>query len=147
MPEVIAETPGFRQGDRIDFVDIRVCDGLLIIEIAGAPDTVKVLDGMRAGYEGGWIRTDMPTLVDVSGFQGKIDWTAIKRVSELAACRRQGAAIARRLYQSRLLLRLRDQGREHPVSARSPSHVLGSARCAPLAARAADALGAALAAA
>lgn len=85
MPDLIADMPGFRQGDRIDFVDIRVRDGLLIIEIAGAPDTVKVLEGMRTGYEGGWIRTDMPTLVDVSGFQGKIDWTAIKRVSELAA--------------------------------------------------------------
>lgn len=68
----------------MDFVDIRVRDGLLIIEIAGAPDTVKVLDGMRAGYEGGWIHADMPTLVDVSGFHGKIDWSAIKRVSELA---------------------------------------------------------------
>ena len=84
MPEVVAEMQGFRQGDRIDFVDIRVRDGLLIIEIAGAPDTVKVLDGIRAGYEGGWISTERPNLVDVSGFQGKIDWTAIKRVSELA---------------------------------------------------------------
>ncbi len=84
MSEAIAESPGFRQGDRVDFVDIRVRDGLLIIEIAGAPDTVKVLDGMRAGYEGGWIHADMPTLVDVSGFHGKIDWSAIKRVSELA---------------------------------------------------------------
>lgn len=85
MIEAITESPGFRQGDRIDFVDIRVRDGLLIIEIAGSPDTVKVLDGLRAGYEGGWIGTDMPTLVDVSGFHGKIDWSAIKRISELAA--------------------------------------------------------------
>lgn len=84
MPEAIAEVPGFRLGDRVDFVDIRVRDGLLIIEIAGAPDTVKVFDGLRAGYEGGWIGTDMPTLVDVSGFHGKIDWSAIKRISELA---------------------------------------------------------------
>lgn len=85
MPELIAEMPGFRQGDRVDFVDIRVHDGLLIIEIGGAPDTVKVLNGLQAGYEGGWIRTDMPTLVDVSGFHGKIDWSAIKRVNEITA--------------------------------------------------------------
>jgi hypothetical protein len=84
MSEAIVKSPSFRQGDRVDFVDIRVRDGLLMIEIAGAPDTVKVLDGMRAGYEGGWIHADMPTLVDVSGFHGKIDWSAIKRVSELA---------------------------------------------------------------
>jgi hypothetical protein len=85
MSELIAEAPGFRQGDRVDYVDIRVRDGLLIIEIAGAPETVKVLNGLRAGYQGGWISTNMPTLVDVSGFHGKIDWSAIKRVSELAA--------------------------------------------------------------
>jgi hypothetical protein len=84
MSQLIAGAPGFRQGDRVDFVDIRVSDGLLIIEIAGAPETVKVLNGLRAGYEGGWIHTNMPTLVDVSGFHGKIDWSAIKRVSELA---------------------------------------------------------------
>lgn len=84
MSELIAGAPGYRQGDRVDFVDIRVSDGLLIIEIGGAPETVKVLNGLRAGYEGGWIHTNMPTLVDVSGFHGKIDWSAIKRVSELA---------------------------------------------------------------
>lgn len=85
MPELIAKEPGFRQGDRVDFVDIRVRDGLLIIEVSGAPDTVKVLDGLQVGYQGGWISTDMPTLVDVTGFHGKIDWSAIRRVSELAA--------------------------------------------------------------
>lgn len=85
MSELIAGAPGFRHGDRVDFVDIRVRDDLLIIEIAGAPDTVKVLNGIQAGYDGGWIRTDMSTLVDVSGFHGKIDWSAVKRVSELAA--------------------------------------------------------------
>lgn len=85
MAELITGTSGFRQGDRVDFVDIRVQDGLLIIEIAGAPETVKILNGLRVGYDEGWIRTDMPTLVDVSGFHGKIDWPAIKRVSELAA--------------------------------------------------------------
>lgn len=85
MSELITATPSFRQGDRVDFVDIRVHDGLLVIEIGGAPDTVKVLNGLKAGYDEGWIRTDMPTLVDVSGFHGKIDWSAIKRMSELAA--------------------------------------------------------------
>ncbi len=85
MSELIAEAPGFRQGDGVNYVDIRVRDGLLIIEITGAPETVKVLNGLRAGYQGGWISTSMPTLVDVSGFHGKIDWSAIKRVSELAA--------------------------------------------------------------
>ncbi len=83
MSDAMTEAPGLRLGDRLDYVDIRVRDGLLIIEIAGAPDTVNVLYGMRAGYEAGWIRSDMPTLVDVSGFHGKIDWPAIKRVSEL----------------------------------------------------------------
>lgn len=85
MPQLIAEAPGFRQGDRTDFVDIRVRDGLLIVEIGGAPDTEKVLEGLKAGYEDGWIRSNMPTLVDASGFHGRIDWAAIKRVSELAA--------------------------------------------------------------
>lgn len=84
MSRLIAEAPGFRQGDRIDFVDIRVRDGLLIVEISGAPDTEKIFNGLKAGYEEGWIHTNMPTLVDVSGFHGKIDWAAIKRVSELA---------------------------------------------------------------
>ena len=92
MSELIAGMPGFRQGDRIDFVDIRVHDSLLIIEIGGAPETVKVLNGLQAGYESGWIRTDMPTLVDVSGFHGKIDWSAIKRIGELAAW--SGARVA-----------------------------------------------------
>jgi len=92
MSELTAGRPGFRQGDRVDFVDIRVHDGLLIIEIGGAPDTVKVLSGLQAGYESGWIRTDMPTLVDVSDFHGKIDWSAIKRMSELAAW--SGARVA-----------------------------------------------------
>lgn len=84
MSEMITGVPGFRQGDRVDFVDIRVSEGLLIIEIAGSPDTAKVLDGLRAGYESGWIHTSMPTLVDVTSFHGKIDWSAMRRVSELA---------------------------------------------------------------
>lgn len=81
--DVSAGSPGFRQGDRIDYVDIRIQDGLLIIEVCGAPDTTKVLNGIRAGYQGGWIRPSMPTLVDVSTFRGKIDWLAIREVSEL----------------------------------------------------------------
>jgi hypothetical protein len=84
MPQLATVTPELRLGDRVDFIDIRVEHGLLLIEIAGAPDTAKILSGMREGYEAGWILTNMPTLVDVSCFHGKIDWPAIKALSQMA---------------------------------------------------------------
>lgn len=71
MSEQVAAIPEFRQGDRSNFVDIRVRDGLLIVEISGAPDTASILRGLKAGYEAGWIRTHMSTLMDVSGFHGR----------------------------------------------------------------------------
>jgi hypothetical protein len=81
---VAGEKPEVRLGDRLDFVDIRAENGILIIEIVGAPDTARIYQGMQHGHAGGWIGTAMPTLVDVSKFHGKIDWHAIKAVSQMA---------------------------------------------------------------
>ncbi|MEK9968280.1 MAG: hypothetical protein VW600_04035 [Ferrovibrio sp.] len=84
MPGLIANSrPELHLGDRVDFIDIRVERSLLLIEIAGAPDTARILDGMREGYEAGWIGSNMPTLVDVACFHGKIDWPAIKALSQI----------------------------------------------------------------
>jgi len=100
MPQVVADIPQFRLGDRVDFIDIRSDGGLLMIEIAGAPDTAKILTGMREGYEAGWILADMPTLVDVAEFHGKIDWPAIRAVSEIAEWGRAVGAPTRVAYIS-----------------------------------------------
>ena len=100
MPQVVSAVPELRLGDQIDFIDIRVEDGLLLIEISGAPDTAKILSGMREGYQAGWILTNMPTLVDVSGFHGRIDWPAIKALSEMAAWGGTSDAPARVAYIS-----------------------------------------------
>jgi hypothetical protein len=100
MPYVVADIPQLRLGDRADFIDIRLENGLLVIEIAGAPDTAKILTGMRAGYEAGWILADMPTLVDVSAFHGKIDWPAIKALSEIAEWGSAAGAATRVAYIS-----------------------------------------------
>lgn len=73
-----------RLGDRADFVDIRAEEGMLMIEVVGAPDSGQIFRGMQEGYARGWISTRMPTLVDVSAFQGGIDWIAIKALSQMA---------------------------------------------------------------
>ena len=83
MPKLDAEKTEVRLGDRGDFVDIRAEDGMLLVEVVGAPDTEKIYQGIQQGFAHGWIGTAMPTLVDVSGFHGKIDWSAIKALSQI----------------------------------------------------------------
>lgn len=84
MPDFVAEKTEVRLGDRGDFVDIRAENGMLLVEVVGAPDTAKIYEGIKQGYARGWIGTEMPTLVDVSGFHGKIDWSAMKALSQMA---------------------------------------------------------------
>lgn len=76
--------PEVRLGDRFDFVDIRVENGILMIDVVGAPESGKIHQAMQQGYTAGWIHTEMPTLVDVSDFHGRIDWVAIKALSQMA---------------------------------------------------------------
>lgn len=73
-----------RLGDKADFVDIRAEEGLLVIEVVGAPPCSHILQAIRRGYTEGWILTEMPTLVDVSAFHGNIDWASIKAISQMA---------------------------------------------------------------
>lgn len=82
--DLSALTTEVRLGDRADYVDIRVDDGLLLIEVVGAPETGKIYQAMQQGFTAGWIHTEMPTLVDVSDFHGRIDWSAIKGLSQMA---------------------------------------------------------------
>jgi hypothetical protein len=84
VPTLIDGRTEVRLGDRFDYVDIRVIDGILMIDVVGAPESAKIHQAMQEGHKAGWIRTEMPTLVDVSDFHGRIDWSAIKALSQMA---------------------------------------------------------------
>lgn len=80
----VGSGPVIHLGERDDYVDLRVAAGTLLIELAGAPAGERIYDGIRQAYTEGWITTSMPTLVDVSAFNGPIDWAAIRKITELA---------------------------------------------------------------
>jgi len=100
MLDLVAEVPAVRLGDRLDFVDIRAEGGMLLIAVVGAPDNQKIYQGIERGRTQGWIRTEMPTLVDVTDFHGKIDWSAIKGISQMAEWGSDGALPSRVAYIS-----------------------------------------------
>ncbi len=81
-----------RLGDKADFVDIRAQDGMLVIEVVGTPPSSHIHQAIQRGYAEGWIKTSMPTLVDVSVFTGNIDWAAIKAISQMTDWGGKGSA-------------------------------------------------------
>jgi hypothetical protein len=93
--------PVIHLGEREDYVDLRVTGGTLLIELAGAPAGDKIYDGIRQGYIEGWIRNSMPTLVDVSAFNGPIDWAAIRKITQLADWGEEGGEPSRVAYFTR----------------------------------------------
>lgn len=73
-----------RLGEKADFVDIRAEGDVLIIDLVGAPSGNQLCTGLQKGYERGWIRLRMQTLIDVTAFQGTIDWSAVKAIAKMA---------------------------------------------------------------
>lgn len=85
-------------GDRRDFVDLRVVDGILVIELVGAPDCDLIYHAINEGCTSGLIDTAMAALVDAQAFHGSINWGSIKAISNIADWSRGGKGTPRVAY-------------------------------------------------
>lgn len=65
-------------------INIRRHAGLLHITISGDLDCRIVYESIRDGYASGLIGLNMPTLVDMRGYTGSIEWREIMRIATLA---------------------------------------------------------------
>ena len=77
-------------GGESDYVDIRLNEGYLAITAVGAPTGSCFYNGVLQGFEQGWIRPGMPTLVDARQFlhQGRAGCVRkrARAIPMIAAC-------------------------------------------------------------
>ncbi|HEX6960040.1 MAG TPA: hypothetical protein VF194_18815 [Ferrovibrio sp.] len=67
-----------------DYVHAEIKNGILFIEVVGAPTGPQIEAVIESSLAGGWIGLAQPCLVDVSRFSGIVDWTAIRAVANMA---------------------------------------------------------------
>lgn len=75
--------PSLRLGTPVDFVDLRVEDDLLVMELVGAASLALVREALAKGRETGWIAAARPSLIDLSQFTGNIDWAELRAISQM----------------------------------------------------------------
>jgi hypothetical protein len=81
-------------GGESDYVDIRLNEGYLAITAVGAPTGSCFYNGVLQGFEQGWIRPGMPTLVDARQFRGNVDWAAMLAISRITDWGKGGTVAA-----------------------------------------------------
>lgn len=73
-----------QQGDMRGWIRIAALGGRMLIVLEGEPPADTITAGLRAGLEAGWLTVSMKTLVDLTKYVGVVDWTSLKKLSELA---------------------------------------------------------------
>lgn len=58
--------------------------GILWVQVAGEARGEDLLACIRQSLDDGLLRTGMPTLVDLTGFNGVVDWASIHAIRDLA---------------------------------------------------------------
>lgn len=72
-----------RLGSADDYVAIHLSDGILAITVTGAPTGGLIHDAILTGLQQGWLHPGIPTLVDVRGFRGNVDWQSMLAISRM----------------------------------------------------------------
>ncbi|HEY4163713.1 MAG TPA: hypothetical protein VGM59_11665 [Dongiaceae bacterium] len=75
---------GVVHGNAHGKVRIRVIQNILRVDISGEPEGEALTGSFREALAGGLLRMSMPTLVDLTGFIGGVDWTGIRTIAEMA---------------------------------------------------------------
>lgn len=70
-------------GDRQNYIKIHVENGIIIIDVCGAPDGDDIIKSVEDGLIYGLLKPDSCALVDVTDYTGAIDWKAVRSVSEM----------------------------------------------------------------
>lgn len=87
-----------RLGSADDYVLVCLSDGILAITVAGAPAGGLIHDAILAGLQQGWLHPGLPTLVDVRGFRGNVDWQAMLAISRMTDWSKGNTVVAKVAY-------------------------------------------------
>jgi hypothetical protein len=82
-------------------VSIQVVESILRIDISGEPEGEVLTDCFREALAGGVVQMNMPTLVDLTGFIGGVDWAGIRAIAEMAPWGSQDQRPSRVAYVTR----------------------------------------------
>jgi hypothetical protein len=80
----------FSLGDPSNCVVLSLDDDLLYVVVRGDPPNGALLACFREAFETGTLTVRRPTLVDLSAFNGRIDWTSVRQVGAIAPWGRSG---------------------------------------------------------
>lgn len=84
----LTETPLAPRRIRLDSVGghvaLAVEDGLLLLELTGAARLGRVREALATARQAGWLDNALPTLVDLTGFSGNVDWEELRAITHMA---------------------------------------------------------------
>jgi hypothetical protein len=75
--------PTFRIGDAQNCVILSVEADLLRVTVRGDPPTGALVDCFRDAIQSAALTARLPTLVDLTSFNGRIDWNAVREVGTI----------------------------------------------------------------
>jgi hypothetical protein len=82
-------------------VSIEVVENILRVDIAGEPEGDVLTGCFREALAAGLLQLNMPTLVDLTGFIGGVDWAGIRAIAAMAPWGSQGKRPVRVAYITR----------------------------------------------
>jgi hypothetical protein len=88
----------FSLGDAQNSIALSIEDDLLRITVRGDPPTGALLACFREAFDTAALTTRRPTLVDLSAFNGRIDWTSVRQVGSIAPWSKQDGQGSRVAY-------------------------------------------------
>ena len=77
---------------------LRISQDLLFVEVIGEPRGDDLVDCFRRGLDSGRLRPSMRSLVDLTQFNGTVDWRAIDAIARMAPWGRGRPGAARVAY-------------------------------------------------
>ncbi|HVO05045.1 MAG TPA: STAS/SEC14 domain-containing protein [Candidatus Cybelea sp.] len=74
----------FARGDHRAGVRLEIADGPLLVTVEGDPPGSYFVDCFREAFGAGAIPGNTGTVVDLTGFNGRVDWSAIRAIGGFA---------------------------------------------------------------
>jgi hypothetical protein len=98
-PQAVARSgSSFSLGDMLNCVVLSVEDDLLRVTVRGDPPTGALLACFREAFDTAALTTRRPTLVDLTDFNGRIDWASVRQVGAITPWRKHGGQGSRVAY-------------------------------------------------
>jgi hypothetical protein len=98
-PSAVSAAPRtFRRGDNRHGITLAASADLMRVTIFGEPSGAELVECFRDAYASGALTRGMATLVDLTRFDGRIDWSAIAAIGKLAPWGRDPARPPRVAY-------------------------------------------------